>query len=232
MPKKLKLLITCEHATNHIPKPYKHLIPPQVLNSHRGIDFGAEEYARLFGRTHKSPPHLAKSSRLLVDFNRSLTNNRKLFSEFTRKLPQTEKNKILETCYLPYRLPVEKQIKKWTAQGFLVLHISAHSFTAVLYNKVRQTDIGFLYDPHRKGEVEIVKRWKEALIKDKSGFKIRCNYPYKGIDDGFTAYLRRQFSASEYIGIELEVNQKFPLKQKKAWEKLKQTLNRTLGQLI
>jgi hypothetical protein len=36
---------------------------------------------------------------------------------------------------------------------------------------------------------------------------VRRNYPYRGTADGFTTYLRRQFSARKYLGIELEVNQ-------------------------
>ena len=38
--------------------------------------------------------------------------------------------------------------------------------------------------------------------------KIRFNYPYLGKADGFTTYLRKIFPEN-YIGIELEVNQKF-----------------------
>jgi hypothetical protein len=41
------------------------------------------------------------------------------------------------------------------------------------------------------------------------GFQIRFNDPYKGTDDGFTTWLRKKYNDSEYIGIEIEVNQKF-----------------------
>ena len=41
---------------------------------------------------------------------------------------------------------------------------------------------------------------------------VRFNYPYKGISDGFTKYLRTRFTGKQYIGIELEVNQKFTCK--------------------
>ncbi|MEO8932838.1 MAG: N-formylglutamate amidohydrolase, partial [Xanthomarina sp.] len=36
----------------------------------------------------------------------------------------------------------------------------------------------------------------------------RFNYPYLGKADGFTSYLRKQFPKN-YLGIEIEVNQKF-----------------------
>lgn len=35
------------------------------------------------------------------------------------------------------------------------------------------------------------------------------NVPYNGADDGFTTYLREQFPADKYLGIEIEVNQKY-----------------------
>ena len=38
---------------------------------------------------------------------------------------------------------------------------------------------------------------------------IKFNEPYKGTDDGFTTYLRTKFSDDEYLGIEIEVNQKY-----------------------
>jgi hypothetical protein len=34
------------------------------------------------------------------------------------------------------------------------------------------------------------------------------NYPYQGTSDGFTTHLRKKFPDSQYVGIELEVNQK------------------------
>ena len=33
------------------------------------------------------------------------------------------------------------------------------------------------------------------------------NQPYKGSSDGLTTYLRNKFETSQYLGIELEVNQ-------------------------
>jgi hypothetical protein len=37
---------------------------------------------------------------------------------------------------------------------------------------------------------------------------VRFNYPYLGKADGFTTFMRKQFPKN-YIGIEIEVNQKF-----------------------
>ena len=39
-------------------------------------------------------------------------------------------------------------------------------------------------------------------------FRIRKNYPYKGISAGLTTHLRKQFAENHYLGMEIEVNQK------------------------
>lgn len=35
------------------------------------------------------------------------------------------------------------------------------------------------------------------------------NFPYQGTNDALTTYLRSEFDQSEYIGIEVELNQKY-----------------------
>jgi predicted N-formylglutamate amidohydrolase len=60
--------------------------------------------------------------------------------------------------------------------------------------------------------------------------KIRSNYPYLGNADGFTTYLRKRFQKN-YLGIELEINQKL-LKNEKFPKALKIQIKRILKQLI
>ena len=49
---------------------------------------------------------------------------------------------------------------------------------------------------------------KKELLHQNKALNIRYNYPYLGKADGFTTYLRKQFPTN-YMGIEIEVNQKF-----------------------
>jgi len=55
---------------------------------------------------------------------------------------------------------------------------------------VRNADIGFLYDPRRPSEKELAQLWREEIKKQCSDYRIRMNYPYTGISDGFTTALR------------------------------------------
>jgi hypothetical protein len=47
-----------------------------------------------------------------------------------------------------------------------------------------------------------------VLADRRPEMRVRRNYPYLGKTDGLTTYLRRQFPAEQYLGIELEVNQR------------------------
>jgi predicted N-formylglutamate amidohydrolase len=97
------------------------------------------------------------------------------------------------------------------ASGKRVIHLSSHSFTPELDGIVRAADVGLLYDPARAGEAALCREWRTYLKAREPSLRVRRNYPYTGKSDGFAAYLRRRFAADEYIGIELEINQRLLL---------------------
>ncbi|SFF89087.1 N-formylglutamate amidohydrolase [Pontibacter chinhatensis] len=224
----LKTLITCEHGGNEIPPAHAGLFTDarELLQSHRGYDIGAQELLEnLTDLADKT--FYATTSRLLVELNRSL-HHRNLFSEITRKLPQPEQEKILKEHYHPYRERVEELIHDLVMVGHQVLHVSVHSFTPVLDGEERQADIGLLYDPKRVGERNFCRDWKEAFREQQPELVVRFNYPYLGVSDGFPTYLRRKFTDRQYIGIELEVNQKFPLEGGEKWKQLQRSVKQSL----
>lgn len=220
-----RCLITCEHGGNRVPPPYMPLFEGhgELLASHRGWDPGALALARGLARALDAPLHYATVSRLVIDLNRSVGHPR-LYGEATRGLPPGSRRQILDRHYLPYRQRVEARIRQEVAAGHRVVHVSAHSFTSVLDGEVRNADVGLLYDPARPGEAELARRWQAALKASAPGLRVRRNYPYTGTSDGFTAYLRKRFTAAEYVGIELEVNQQQVLQGVEAWRSLRADL--------
>jgi predicted N-formylglutamate amidohydrolase len=220
-----KILITCEHGGNQIPKEFaKHFLQHQdLLQTHRGWDPGALEFYRKFTAAGADASFYSETSRLLVELNRS-RHHENLFSIVTRNIPEVEKAAILARHYEPYRAQVEAAIRSFTEQNHSVLHISVHSFTPELNGEIRNADIGLLYDPKRKTEKDFCARWKENLLQEDPALKVRFNYPYRGTADGFTTYLRKHFPDEKYAGIELEVNQKFPFGDLKNWEKLQENV--------
>ncbi|NRD24823.1 N-formylglutamate amidohydrolase [Winogradskyella litoriviva] len=203
----MKLVLTCEHGGNEIPYAYiKYFKNKAILETHRGYDLGALDMFQTLVPLCDAT-YFSTISRLLVELNRSL-HHKNLFSEFTKNISQSEKTEIIQTYYLPYRTAVENNIQRYIAKGEAVLHLSIHSFTSVLNSVERNCDIGLLYDSSKKPEQQFCKDFKAELKKQNSNLKVRFNYPYLGKADGFTTYLRKQFS-DNYIGIEIEVNQKF-----------------------
>lgn len=203
------LVVSCEHGGNRVPKEYAPLFTgaADVLETHRGYDLGAIDVARAFGRRLGVAPFIATTTRLVVDLNRS-PDNRNVFSAYTRALSAAERAAALAKHYRPYRDAVESTVADAVRAGDGVLHVSAHSFTPVLRGEVRRCDVGFLYDPRRKAEVEFVEAWYAALHAAAPELTLRRNYPYRGVSDALVTHLRRRYAARGYVGMELEVNQK------------------------
>jgi predicted N-formylglutamate amidohydrolase len=228
----LALLITCEHAVNHVPQ---ELIPlfadcTEVLWSHRAFDQGAAELARHIANTLSAPLFEAKLTRLLVDHNRS-PHNRSLWSEFSRGLPASEKLRLLDNYYRPFRDEVAGWISESLADECKVVHVSVHSFTPVLDGKQRAVDVGLLYDPGRTEEGFFADVWKSRISACRPDLRVRFNVPYRGCSDGHMTSYRALNKSRDYVGIELEINQAlvagksgWPALQKQVADSLKDAL--------
>lgn len=229
---KTVLIFTCEHAVDSVPKAYKGLFAPhgQLLKTHRAIDFGASKIAHYLAELFQCELIEASATRLLVDCNRSLS-NRACFSEITRPLPKAEKENIAERYYLPYRKAVQDLIHNKNKQGNIIWHFSIHSFTPKLDNIVRNADIGILYDPKRSEEKRLAEELRQLIKKHAPKYRVRKNYPYRGSDDGFTPALRKQFSASDYVGIEIECNQALVFNDRD-FSQLRDVLGKSLMELF
>jgi predicted N-formylglutamate amidohydrolase len=224
-----RLLFTCEHGGNRLPRSFVQLFrsAQPVLASHRGYDMGALELAKRLARRLSAPLIYSTTSRLLVELNRSL-HHRSLFSEFTRPLEKAVQQAILDRHYHPYRSKVAAWIKNAIDEGDSVLHVSVHTFTPELHGVVRSADVGLLYDPARQRERQWVSAWQRALKGLRPNLRVRRNYPYLGKADGFTTYLRRLFADKDYAGIELEVNQLWTQEPPAEWRRLQDDLAASL----
>ncbi len=204
------LVLTCEHGGNDVPAGYRRLFEgPRAraaLRSHRGYDIGALQTARSLGRRFRVPVIHGTVTRLLVELNRSVGHPR-LFSEFAAGLDGAERERVLRELYYPHRERVQMAIHRHARLGRRTLHVSVHSFTPVLGNRIRAADLGLLYDPGRASERRFCARWQAALASLLPELRVRRNYPYRGSNDGLTTVLRRVFGPREYLGIEIEANQ-------------------------
>jgi predicted N-formylglutamate amidohydrolase len=131
--------------------------------------------------------------------------------------------------YRPHRDQVEGEIAHRIAGARPVIHVASHSFTPVLRGIVRRPDVAWLYDPRRPAEVALVRRWMAALAQRAPGLTLRRNDPYRGRGDGLATLLRRRHSPADYVGIELEVNQRHVAAGAAAWAELRSAIVDSLG---
>ena len=222
-------VVSCEHGGNRIPAAYVDLFHgwQAFLSSHRGYDPGALIMARDLAVALQAPLVASTVSRLLVDLNRSLSNPH-VWSDATRALSPTSKQAIVLRHYAPYRERVTEIVAEAVAAGKRVVHVSSHSFTPILDGQVRNADIGLLYDPTRLGEVAVAARWKAALAEQSGELRVRRNYPYQGKNDGLASAMRRCFTPSQYVGIEIELNQALVRAQPRLWRHLRRAVVTTL----
>jgi predicted N-formylglutamate amidohydrolase len=218
-------LVSCEHGGHRIPSRYRSLFNGHeaLLSTHRGYDAGALQLAQELAGTLHVQLHVATVSRLLIDLNRS-HNHPRLYSEITHPLPETIRNDIRQHYYLPYRSRVEMQIAQAIAGGSRVTHFSCHSFTPELDGRLRDADVGLLYDPARCGERALCRRWRAAFKQTGAGLKVRLNYPYAGTSDGFTTALRQKFPEDVYSGIEVELNQRHVAGNARHWRPIRRAI--------
>lgn len=204
-------MITCEHASNELPARVKNLrISQEDLDSHRGYDIGAfAVYEELVSKFKPDFYSSGRYSRLFVDLNRSLRNNKfaspagiayheSYWGEVEKFVAQNlpEKERVL-----PEKLPASPAI----------VHLAIHSFTPILDGRTRNADIGILYDPSRPAECKIADIIVAEIRVRFPQYKVRRNYPYQGKTDGLCTALRKKFDphkTGRYVGFEIEINQK------------------------
>jgi predicted N-formylglutamate amidohydrolase len=222
-----KLIISCEHAGNEVPEEYHHLFEhkPETLQTHRGIDIGALELTNTIAETMEQEAYLHTVTRLLVDLNRSVQSPT-LFSEYTKDQPRSVREHIFKKYYQPHRKRIEEKVTEIIDQGDRAVHIGVHTFTPVWNGREREVDIGFLYDPTRKHEDQFCRVWRKEVKDRCPGLCLKMNKPYRGTMDGLTTYLRSNHPAEGYLGIEIEVSQRFT--KQKGWKKLQQKIANSL----
>lgn len=206
-----RLVVTCEHATNAVPRELGDLgLPADVLASHRGWDPGALPIAQAIAQAFRAPLFAGEWSRLVVDLNRSPDHAHVVRRSVDgrviegNRLSREQRAERVACYWASYRQAAEAKIRALVVRG-PVLHLSVHSFTGQLHGVVRRNHIGLLHDPARPREVAFCDALKVPLVA--AGLVVRRNFPYFGNTNGFTNWLRRRLPAARYLGIEIECNQ-------------------------
>lgn len=201
-------LVTCEHAGNEVPERWRHLFmgEEKLLTSHRGYDPGALGLAETVSNHLGVSLFNCMTTRLLIEANRTPPHP-KLFSEFSRQLPASEREELLEQFWKPYRDGVVSEVEHGVRRGERVIHLSVHSFSPHWRGRERTVDVGVLDNPRDKIGRELSNAWLADLRRRLPEIRISRNRPYRGTTDSRITELRSLHDPEIYTGLELEVNQ-------------------------
>lgn len=219
-----RIVVTCEHASNALPRGIGKLgASAAALRSHAAWDKGSREIASILAHRLDAAHFAGRYTRLLVDLNRSRQSRNLMPKERfgykisgNRTLSRKEREERIEKYYTPYREAVETAIRNTIASEGVCVHLSVHTFVSNLDGDVRNADVGILYDPQRRKERVFAERMRDSFLAAK--VPTRLNYPYEGTGDGFTTYLRKCLPKTKYLGIEIEVNQRALRTNRSVWQ--------------
>jgi len=176
-----KVVVTCEHATNHLPEDYSWTENDEryFVNEHWGVDIGALEMAKSLAAELKCVLVHSLYSRLLLDPNRSIVSDT-LFRrsgdgqevDLNKDLTHEEEQKRIKRFYIPYYEALREISEKVDPTYVL----SIHSFTPVYQGEPRSMEIGVLYGhDSTKLAIDIDQGMKTK------GYVSDINKPYDGI---------------------------------------------------
>ncbi|WP_339114011.1 N-formylglutamate amidohydrolase [Thioclava sp. GXIMD2076] len=175
-------LITCDHATNHVPDWINGGdlgLPPEDMGRHIAYDPGALGVARALADLMGAPMISSDFSRLVIDPNRGEADPTLLMKLYdgtiipaNRHADRTEKARRLERLHRPYHAALETL----AARREDTVICAIHSFTPQLRGRPpRPWQVGILSDPRDR-------RLAEPLIAALHAQHIPTgdNEPYKG----------------------------------------------------
>jgi len=177
-----KILLTCEHASNRLPRPYNWSVDDQwVKTTHWAYDIGAFEFAKELAQELGVVLVSAQFSRLLVDPNRPLASET-LFRQdadgkrldINRHMTKSDRNWRIWHYYLPFHQTLGEVARKIDPR----LILSIHSFNPSYEGSQRDFDLGVLCTTEDHLAAEISQGFEAK------GYKSRINMPWSG-KEGF-----------------------------------------------
>jgi predicted N-formylglutamate amidohydrolase len=178
-----RVLLVCEHASNHIPERYAGLgMTDAAKVSHAAWDPGAQAVSERLSGLLDAPLVVSTVSRLVYDCNRPPTSTgaiRAISEQISipgnETLSAREQIERVETVYEPFTQTVVDTIKSFKAAPILV---TIHSFTRTYNERVRDVDVGIIHDAHAKLATTMVD-----LSGSRLGLNYALNMPYSKADE-------------------------------------------------
>lgn len=187
-----RVLLLCEHASNHIPAEWGDLGLSQAERlAHIAWDPGALALARALAARLQAGLIHAGVSRLVYDLNRpphhpgAMPEQSEIYHiPGNQNLSPKARLARVAGVYLPFHAAAHSQIARRMALGLRPVLITIHSFTPVYHGAPRAVEFGVIHDADARLATAIVKHAPANL-------NTQLNEPYAA-KDGVTHMLKMQ----------------------------------------
>jgi len=172
------LFLTCEHASQRMPEPYRFPEADRhLVGTHWAYDLGARELTLELAEALDASAVLSRFSRLLVDPNRAEHHPDLLRNvaegkpvALNQHVTAEERERRIRTYYRPFHEAVDEELSRVSAPVLL----SIHSFTPVYEGRVRDVELGVLYNHEEAAALRLGR----ALEREFEG--VAYNEPWSG----------------------------------------------------
>ncbi|MDA0367141.1 MAG: N-formylglutamate amidohydrolase [Proteobacteria bacterium] len=153
-----RLVLTCDHAGNHIPEQFGALgLSADRLVEHVAWDIGAADLTCQLAERLDAQAILATHSRLFIDPNRMLGSADSILRVSdgvevpgNQNVTPDEAGLRAELAFWPYHHEIEKALHLTEHRKSVVAYVAVHSFTPTMAGARRPWDIGVLYGRDRR----------------------------------------------------------------------------------
>ncbi|WP_419195289.1 N-formylglutamate amidohydrolase [Novipirellula herctigrandis] len=202
----MTVLISCETGGTRVPSwLIDSITPPQESEPKPFVDQPARYAATRIAGFLGCAIHLNPYASELIDVTRSVR-HRNVFPSTARKFNETQRQGLIAEVHQPYRQELKRGLHQAINLSGYVIHVSMRSFALRKDGKLRRTDVGLLYDPSRTDEVDFSLDWIDEMYEEVPMVRVRRNYPRRGTTESIVTAMRSEFSAEQYIGIEVLLN--------------------------
>jgi len=200
-------LLTCDHASNRIPRRLGSLgVSAQDLQTHVAWDFGAAEVTQSLAANLDAFAILQNYSRLVIDCNRPLQADDLIatLSEHTevpgnRLLAPAQRDMRVNEIFKPYHERIILELNRRQELSHPTVVVSIHSFTPVFKGVTRPWHVGVLYNRDAR-----LARPLLAAFRARGDLVVGDNEPYAVSDESdYTIPVHAERRGLAHVEIEI-----------------------------